>query len=201
MGDVRFKEEDSSNKIAEVENPEVAQKVSELLKIDHKKFQWALVNYCVVEKGCAERRKHTPNEARDARDVLAGTLYCRLVDWIINTINQKLTLGRAVFGDIHSITLIDMFGFECFPRNNFEQLIINSLNEQMQYHYNQRMFVWEMVEHEEEQVPAAQLHFYDNKPTVDQLMSKPKGLFYLLDDATKGRHGFEYLTGLTNLFF
>lgn len=89
-----------------------------------------------------------------------------------------------------------MFGFECFPRNNFEQLIINSLNEQMQYHYNQRMFVWEMVEHEEEQVPATQLHFYDNKPTVDQLMSKPKGLFYLLDDATKGRHGFEYLTGM-----
>lgn len=100
LGDVRFKEEDSSNKIAEVENPEVAQKVSNLLKIDDKKFQWALVNYCVVEKGSAERRKHTPNEARDARDVLAGTLYCRLVDWIINTINQKLTLGRAVLYDI-----------------------------------------------------------------------------------------------------
>lgn len=96
LGDVRFKEEESSNKIAEVENPEIAQKVSNLLKIDDKKFQWALVNYCVVEKGCAERRKHTPNEARDARDVLAGTLYCRLVDWIINTINQKLALGRAV---------------------------------------------------------------------------------------------------------
>lgn len=96
LGDVRFKEEDSSTKVAEIENPEVAQKVANLLSIDDKKFQWALVNYCVVEKGCAERRKHTPNEARDARDVLAGTLYCRLVDWVVNTINQKLTLGRAV---------------------------------------------------------------------------------------------------------
>lgn len=39
-----------------------------------------------------------------------------------------------------------MFGFECFHRNRTEQLMINSLNEQIQYHYNQRMFVWEMVE-------------------------------------------------------
>lgn len=44
------------------------------------------------------------------------------------------------------ITLTDMFGFECFHRNRTEQLMINSLNEQIQYHYNQRMFVWEMME-------------------------------------------------------
>lgn len=49
-------------------------------------------------------------------------------------------------GDIHMITLTDMFGFECFHRNRTEQLMINSLNEQIQYHYNQRMFVWEMME-------------------------------------------------------
>lgn len=49
-------------------------------------------------------------------------------------------------GDVHMITLTDMFGFECFHRNRTEQLMINSLNEQIQYHYNQRMFVWEMME-------------------------------------------------------
>lgn len=49
-------------------------------------------------------------------------------------------------GDLHMITLTDMFGFECFHRNRTEQLMINSLNEQIQYHYNQRMFVWEMIE-------------------------------------------------------
>lgn len=49
-------------------------------------------------------------------------------------------------GDMHMITLTDMFGFECFHRNRTEQLMINSLNEQIQYHYNQRMFVWEMME-------------------------------------------------------
>lgn len=60
-------------------------------------------------------------------------------------------------GDIHMITLTDMFGFECFHRNRTEQLMINSLNEQIQYHYNQRMFVWEMMEQVGEQFVASLL--------------------------------------------
>lgn len=40
---------------------------------------------------------------------------------------------------------MDSFGFECFHLNNLDQLYVNCLNEQLQYHYNQRMFAWEMV--------------------------------------------------------
>lgn len=94
LGDVRYNED--GNKFAEIENPEVAQKVAALLKVDEKKFQWTLINYCVVKGGVAERRKHTCEEARDARDVLAATIYCRLVDYMINIINQKLAFSRAV---------------------------------------------------------------------------------------------------------
>lgn len=88
-----------------------------------------------------------------------------------------------------------MFGFECFHRNHTEQLLINSLNEQLQYHYNQRLFVWEMLDREEEQIPGAAYHFNDNRTTVDQLMSKPVGLFFVLDDATKGRLNYQFITG------
>lgn len=87
-----------------------------------------------------------------------------------------------------------MFGFECFFQNHFDQLMVNSLNEQMQYHYNQRVFVWEMIEQEEEGVPGNSLHFYDNKLAVDHLMSKPKGLFHVIDDSSKGRHTYHYIT-------
>lgn len=48
---------------------------------------------------------------------------------------------------------------------------------------------------EEEEVPVTSLHFYDNKLAVDHLMSKPHGLFYLIDDATRGRHAQEFITG------
>lgn len=70
---------------------------------------------------------------------------------------------------------MDLFGFECNQRNHFEELIVNSLNEQMQYHFNQRCFVWEMVEQEEEHVPVIKLQYYDNKIAVDHLMNNPKG--------------------------
>lgn len=70
--------------------------VAELLKLDEKKFSWALLNYCMIVNGNAVRRKHTYEEAKDARDVLANTIYQRLVDWIVNTINVKFTLTRSL---------------------------------------------------------------------------------------------------------
>lgn len=94
LGNVRFTT--NGDPFAAIENVDVAQKVASLLKLDDKKFQWALLNYCLIKNGSAEKRKHTLDEARDARDVLAGTLYSRLVDWIINMINQKLAFGRAI---------------------------------------------------------------------------------------------------------
>lgn len=73
--------------------------------------------------------------------------------------------------------------------------MINSLNEQMQYHYNQRMFAWEMIELEEEQIPHTAYKYHDNKNAVDHLMTKPNGLFFFLDDATHDRSTYEFLTG------
>lgn len=88
---------------------------------------------------------------------------------------------------------MDIFGFECFKRNRLEQLFINSINEQMQYHYNQRVFVWEMVEQEEERVPVTKLNFYDNKLAVDQIMSTPKGIFHVVDESSRGHYNFEFI--------
>lgn len=93
---------------------------------------------------------------------------------------------------------MDLFGFECNPRNHFEQLIVNSLNEQMQYHFNQRCFVWEMIEQEEEHVPVTKLQFYDNKIAVDHLMNNPKGLFHVIDDSSRGQYSYEYITESLN---
>lgn len=92
------------------------------------------------------------------------------------------------------VSLTDLFGFECLNRNRIEQLMINSLNEQLQYHYNQRMFAWEMLEQEEEQIPGTSYKYHDNKKAVDHLMIRPHGLFYLLDDATRDRAQYEFIT-------
>lgn len=93
LGNVRFNDED---KYAAIENVEEARAVAALLGVDEKKFEWSLINYCLIRSGNAEKRNHTADEARDARDVLAATIYGRLVDWIANIVNQKFAIGRAV---------------------------------------------------------------------------------------------------------
>lgn len=100
LGNVRFAtaadDADDGKHFASIETHEEVRKVCKLLELDEKKFEWALVNYCLVLSGAAEKRKHTNDEARDARDVLAGTIYSRLVDWIVNITNQKFAFGRAI---------------------------------------------------------------------------------------------------------
>ncbi|CAG9784623.1 unnamed protein product [Diatraea saccharalis] len=191
LGNVRFKDGKSGS--AEIENPDEAKKVAKLLSLEEVKFLWALLNYCLIESGTAVKRRHSTDEARDARDTLAAALYKRLIDWMINLINSKLSFMRSVFGDKFSVSLLDMFGFECYHRNRIEQLIVNTTNEQIQFLYNQRIFAWEMQETAEEEIPVVQLHFYDNKNSVDQLMSRPLGLFYILDEASRTGSGQEFI--------
>lgn len=96
LGELRFKSSDNTPKFGDLENPEYAIEVAKLLKLDEKKFLWALVNYCVIKEGRPEKRRQSSGEAREARDNLANTIYCRLVDYIVNIINAKLALSRAI---------------------------------------------------------------------------------------------------------
>lgn len=66
------------------------------MSVEEKKLVWALTNYCVIQKGTAVRRRHTREEAVQARDVMARALYGRLVDWMVNTMNFKLSYARAI---------------------------------------------------------------------------------------------------------
>ncbi|XP_031771312.1 neither inactivation nor afterpotential protein C [Apis florea] len=183
LGEIRFIEDNNGE--ADMDNNDAANKVAELLNLDEKKFSWALLNYCMIVNGNAVRKRHTYEEAKEARDVLANTIYQRLVDWMVNTINVKFTLTRSLFGDKYAINVMDLFGFECFAVNRLEQLVVNTMNEQMQCYYNQRVFAWEMQEQEEEAIPMQRLHFYDNKNAIDNLMGKDRGLFSIIDEASK----------------
>jgi myosin-3 len=71
-------------------------KVAELLQLDDKKLKWTFTNYCVVTGGESVRGKNNFDEAEETRDSLARSLYCRLVDWIVNLINTKLSFTRLV---------------------------------------------------------------------------------------------------------
>ncbi|CAI6355450.1 unnamed protein product [Macrosiphum euphorbiae] len=193
LGELSVSDDDDAE--TKIESAELLTKIAELLEVDSKKLSWSLLNYCVVVNGTAVRRKQTVSGVYECLRVFSQTLYARLFDWIVNVINLKLSFTRAIFGDTHVVYLMDSFGFECFHLNNLDQLYVNCLNEQLQYHYNQRMFAWEMQDLEEEGMDQYSMQYRNNKPIIDALMNNPDGLFYMFDDATKNcEENCEYIT-------
>nr|XP_045726075.2 myosin-IIIa-like [Mirounga angustirostris] len=88
-------------------------------------------------------------------------------------------------GDELSIGILDIFGFENFKKNSFEQLCINIANEQIQYYFNQHVFTWEQNEYLNEGVNARVIEYEDNLPLLDMFLQKPMGLLSLLDEESQ----------------
>ncbi|KAM8958438.1 myosin-IIIa [Lycaon pictus] len=158
-----------------------------LLCIQADELQEALTSHCVVTRGETIIRPNTVEKATDVRDAMAKTLYGRLFSWIVNRINSLLKHGTSPSGndDELSIGILDIFGFENFKKNSFEQLCINIANEQIQYYFNQHVFTWEQNEYLNENVNARVIEYEDNRPLLDLFLQKPMGLLSLLDEESR----------------
>lgn len=121
--------------------------VSSLLGVEASDLIEALTSNSVVTRGEIITRNNTAFEACAARDAMAKGLYGRLFDWMVNQINCLLCFNGAQNCEPLAIGLLDIFGFENFPNNSFEQLCINIANEQIQYYFNQHIFTWEQQEY------------------------------------------------------
>lgn len=159
--------------------------MSNLLGIDSKDLVEALTSNSVVTRGETITRNNTVAESCAARDAMAKGLYGRLFDWMVNQINCLLSFNRSPNYEPLAIGLLDIFGFENFPKNSFEQLCINIANEQIQYYFNQHIFTWEQQEYMAEGIPVDLVEFSDNRPVLDMLLSKPMGLLALLDEESR----------------
>ncbi|KAM9376468.1 unconventional myosin-Vc [Pholidichthys leucotaenia] len=123
--------------------------------------------------------KPLPKErAINARDALAKQIYAHLFDCIINRINKAL----QVPGKQHAfIGVLDIYGFETFDINSFEQFCINYANEKLQQQFNLHVFKLEQEEYMKEDIPWALIDFYDNQPVIDLIEAK-MGILDLLDE-------------------
>ncbi|CAF1653884.1 unnamed protein product [Rotaria magnacalcarata] len=89
------------------------------------------------------------------------------------------------------IAILDIFGFENFSTNSFEQLCINIANEQIQYYFNQHVFACERQEYINENLavlplpPKMDFTFYDNRPLLDMFLNKPVGILALIDEESR----------------
>ncbi|KAJ1447952.1 P-loop containing nucleoside triphosphate hydrolase protein, partial [Pelagophyceae sp. CCMP2097] len=98
-------------------------------------------------------------QASDGRDALAKELYVRAFDWIVARIN----LSTASVGvDTRVVGLLDIFGFESFAVNRFEQICINYTNEKLQQKFTMDLFKTVQHEYDDERVPWKHVAFPDN---------------------------------------
>ncbi|KAL4571155.1 hypothetical protein LXL04_017906 [Taraxacum kok-saghyz] len=115
-----------------------------------------------------------------SRDVLAKTVYARLFDWLVEYVN------RSVGQDHNSrmqIGILDIYGFECFKHNSFEQFCINFANEKLQHHFNEHVFKMEQEEYTKEQITWSYIELIDNQDVLDLIEKKRSGVIALLDEA------------------
>ncbi|XP_069926810.1 myosin-IIIb isoform X2 [Oryctolagus cuniculus] len=172
---------------SEVPDAEALENAASVLGISPEELQEALTSHCVVTRGETIVRANTVDRAADVRDAMAKALYGRLFSWIVNRINTLLQPDKNICHaeDGMNVGILDIFGFENFQRNSFEQLCINIANEQIQYYFNQHVFALEQVEYQSEGIDAVPVEYEDNRPLLDMFLQKPLGLLALLDEESR----------------
>nr|XP_014341560.1 PREDICTED: unconventional myosin-Vb [Latimeria chalumnae] len=119
--------------------------------------------------------------AATARDALAKHMYGQLFNWIVNHINKAL---RSPCKQHAFVGVLDIYGFETFEVNSFEQFCINYANEKLQQQFNLHVFKLEQEEYIKEEIPWTLIDFYDNQPCID-LIEGRIGILHLLDEECK----------------
>ncbi len=127
-----------------------------------------------ARRGSITEIKLSVMDAEASRDGLAKFLYSGIFDHIFNRLNQRG--GGSSKG--HTISVLDIFGFEIVTTNSFEQLVINYANESLQAVYNEFVFGQEIKQYENEGVDASNITYTDNVELLQLLDMKPMGIFW-----------------------
>ncbi|NWW86774.1 MYO5B protein, partial [Rhynochetos jubatus] len=123
-------------------------------------------------------------QALDSRDALAKLMYGQVFRWIVSRVNRAL---RSLEGHHTSIGILDIYGFEMFELNSFEQFCINYANEKLQQLFNLHVFKLEQEEYVAEEIPWV-FDFCDNQPCI-KLIEGRLGILDLLNEECKMPQG------------
>ena len=122
------------------------------------------------------------SEIIQTRNTIVMKIYEKLFDGIVALINKKINEINIISSI--KCNILDIFGFEVFEINGFEQLCINYTNECIQTLFNKYIFEEEMNILREEGIECQNIIFQSNKHILDFFQMKPSGLFTILDEKT-----------------
>ncbi|CAK9182307.1 unnamed protein product [Ilex paraguariensis] len=137
LGNVSFTVVDNENHVEAVTD-EGLSNVAKLVGCNIEDLKLALSTRNMKVRNDNIVQKLTLSQAIDTRDALAKSIYSCLFDWLVEQINKSLAVGKRRTG--RSISILDIYGFESFDTNSFEQFCINYANERLQQHFNRHLF-------------------------------------------------------------
>ena len=148
---------------------------------------------CTIKVGCEVLHKNLSlDKGQKALEALMKATYGALFEYIVRKVNNSIKvennehLSSAISSKDHAfIKILDIFGFESFETNSFEQLCINYCNEALQQQFNKFIFKSEQHEYEQENIAWSFISFPDNQDVLDLIEKKHYGIFSVLDEQCK----------------
>uniref|UniRef100_A0A4W4GFC1 Osteoclast-stimulating factor 1 n=1 Tax=Electrophorus electricus TaxID=8005 RepID=A0A4W4GFC1_ELEEL len=187
LGNVSFIE---AGNYAQVESTDLLAFPAYLLGINQNRLQDKLTSRKMDSKwgGKSESINVTLNQEQACytRDALAKALYARLFDYLVEAINKAMQKPLEEL----SIGVLDIYGFEIFQRNGFEQFCINFVNEKLQQIFIELTLKAEQEEYVQEGIKWTPIEYFNNKIVCDLIENKlnPPGIMSVLDDVCATMH-------------
>ncbi|XXH00264.1 nucleoside triphosphate pyrophosphohydrolase ham1 [Hypoxylon texense] len=155
-----------------------------ILGIDGANFAKWIVKKQLITRGEKIVSNLTQQQATVVRDSVAKFIYSSLFDWLVEVINRSLATDEVLSRVSSFIGVLDIYGFEHFAKNSFEQFCINYANEKLQQQFNSHVFRLEQEEYVREQIDWKFIEFSDNQPCIDLIEGK-LGILSLLDEESR----------------
>ncbi|KAJ4487665.1 P-loop containing nucleoside triphosphate hydrolase protein [Lentinula aciculospora] len=176
-------------------------KAMELLGISAEDFARCTTKKVIDARGEKYESARTVDQAVGVRDGVAKFIYDSVFDWLVRRINESLGEGSVVEGEEDEdrtyekssrkgqrertfIAVLDIYGFEHFQTNSFEQFCINYANEKLQQQFISHVFKLEQAEYALESIDWTTIDFSDNQPCID-LIEGRLGILALLDEESR----------------
>uniref|UniRef100_A0A663NDE5 Myosin VB n=1 Tax=Athene cunicularia TaxID=194338 RepID=A0A663NDE5_ATHCN len=181
LGNLEIHVESSKDTCTILNEDEHLNNFCSLLGVDYSQMQHWLCHLKLVTTFETYVKNMSWQQVVNTRDALAKHIYSQLFKWIVQHINKALHTSVKQ----HSfIGVLDIYGFETFEVNSFEQFCINYANEKLQQQFNLHVFKLEQEEYMKEGIPWTLIDFYDNQPCIDLIEAK-LGILDLLDEECK----------------
>ena len=159
-------------------------KACHMLGVDAGEFAKWTVKKQLITRGEKIMSNLTQQQAIVVRDSVAKFVYSALFDWLVQSINAGLATEEVSTRAVTFIGVLDIYGFEHFAKNSFEQFCINYANEKLQQEFNQHVFKLEQEEYLREKIDWTFIDFSDNQPCIDLIEAK-MGILSLLDEESR----------------